>query len=219
MNFKAVIFDLDGTLVNSIEDLADSMNEVLRQNNLPVHNIEAYKYFVGNGLRNLVKAALPESHQEEDVIKNAMAEMMETYSHNCIKKTTVYEGVPDLLDGLVLRDIKAAVFSNKPDELTKKVVKALFPSYHFEAVIGFTHDSLKKPNPLVPLQFCDTFGLLPKKVLYVGDSGVDMQTANNAGMFAVGVLWGFRTKEELAVNGAKYYLSHPLDLLKLFHHT
>jgi phosphoglycolate phosphatase len=216
MNFKAVIFDLDGTLVNSIEDLADSMNRVLSQNNLPVHNMEAYKYFVGNGLRNLVKAALPESRQEEAFIKNAMAEMMETYSHNCIKKTTVYEGVPDLLDGLVLRDMKAAVFSNKPDELTKKVVKALFPGYHFEEVIGFTHDSLKKPNPAVSLHICDTFGLPPKNVLYVGDSGVDMQTANSAGMIAVGALWGFRTKEELALNGARYFLNHPLDLLKLF---
>jgi phosphoglycolate phosphatase len=95
------------------------------------------------------------------------------------------------------------------------VVKALFPGYHFEEVIGFTHDSLKKPNPAVPLHICDTFGLPPKNVLYVGDSGVDMQTANNAGMFAVGALWGFRTKEELALNGAKYFLNHPLDLFKL----
>jgi len=215
MNFKAVIFDLDGTLVNSIEDLADSMNKVLSQNNLPVHKMDAYKYFVGNGLRNLVKAALPESRQEEDVIKNAMAEMMEIYNDNCLNKTTIYKDIPDLLDALVLRDIKAAVFSNKPDELTKKVVKALFPGYHFEEVIGFTHDSLKKPNPAVPLHICDTFGLHPKNVLYVGDSGVDMQTANNAGMFAVGALWGFRTKEELALNGAKYFLNHPLDLFKL----
>lgn len=216
MNFKAVIFDLDGTLVNSIEDLADSMNEVLRQNDLPVHNMEAYKYFVGNGLRNLVKAALPESHQEEAFIKNAMAEMMEIYSDNCLNKTTFYKDIPNLLDSLVLRDIKAAVFSNKPDELTKKVVKALFPDHHFEAVIGFTDESLKKPNPVVALSICDALGLPPKNVLYVGDSGVDMQTANNAGMIAVGALWGFRTKEELALNGARYFLNHPLNLLKLF---
>jgi phosphoglycolate phosphatase len=215
MQFKGVIFDLDGTLVNSIEDLADSMNRVLRQNNLPVHNIEAYKYFVGNGLRNLVKAALPESYQEEAVINNFMEEMMQIYSDNCINKTTFYEDIPDLLDALVLQDMKAAVFSNKPDELTKKVVKALFPSYHFEAVIGFTHDSLKKPNPSVPLHICDTLGLLPKNVLYVGDSGIDMQTAKNAGMYAIGALWGFRTKEELTANGAKYFLKHPLDLLNI----
>jgi len=216
MNFKAVIFDLDGTLVDSIEDLADSMNRVLSQNNLPVHNIEAYKYFVGNGLRNLVKAALPESYQEEAFIKNAMAEMMEIYSDNCLNKTTIYKDIPDLLDALVLRDIKAAVFSNKPDELTKKVVNTLFPGFHFEAVIGYTLETLKKPNPEVPLTICGTFGMHPKNVLFAGDSGIDMQTANNSGMFAVGALWGFRTKEELALNGAKYFLSHPLDLLKLF---
>ncbi len=215
MHFKAVIFDLDGTLVNSIEDLADSMNRVLRQNNLPVHNIEAYKFFVGNGIRNLVKAALPEKHHEEVDINRFMAYMMETYSDNCIKKTTVYKGIPDLLDALVLRDMKAAVFSNKPDELTKKVVKALLPYNHFESVIGFTHDSLKKPNPTIPLRICNTFGLLPKNVIFVGDSGVDMQTADKAGMFAVGALWGFRTKEELALNGAKYFLNQPSDLLNI----
>jgi len=215
MNFKGVIFDLDGTLVNSIEDLADSMNSVLQQKDFPVHEIQAYKYFVGNGLRNLVKAALPETHHNETTINSCFDRMVETYSNNCFNKTAVYQGIPDLLDALVLRDLKLAVFSNKADELTKKIVQALLPNWNFEAIIGFTTETLKKPNPQVPKQISYTMGIRAENVLYVGDSGVDMQTANNAGMYAVGALWGFRTKEELAVNGAKYFLNRPLDLLQI----
>lgn len=215
MNFKGVIFDLDGTLVNSIEDLADSMNKVLERNNFPVHETQAYKYFVGNGLKNLVKAALPESHRNVTDIDHCFALMVDTYSNNCFNETTVYEGIPDLLDALVLRDLKLAVFSNKADDLTKKIVQALLPHWNFEAVIGFSTEALKKPNPQIPGQISNTMGLDAENVLYIGDSGVDMQTANNAGMHAVGALWGFRTKDELAVNGAKYFLNKPMDLLNI----
>lgn len=215
MNFKGVIFDLDGTLVNSIEDLADSMNKVLERNNFPVHETQTYKYFVGNGLRNLVKVALPESHRDAADIDHCFELMVETYSNNCFNKTTVYEGIPELLDALVVRDLKLAVYSNKADELTKKIVEALLPNWNFEAVIGFSTEVLKKPNPQIPRQISITIGLDTENVLYVGDSGVDMQTANNAGMYAVGALWGFRTKDELAVNGAKYFLNKPMDLLNI----
>ncbi len=111
--------------------------------------------------------------------------------------------------------MKLAVFSNKADEFTRKIVLTLLPEWYFDAISGLSIEAYKKPNPFVALQISEQFGLKPEEILYLGDSGVDMQTANNAGMYAVGALWGFRTKEELTSNGAKYLLNNPLDLIKI----
>ena len=124
-------------------------------------------------------------------------------------------GVIGLLDKLVSQNMKLAVFSNKADEITKKIVLTLLPNWNFEAIIGLSTETHKKPNPLGALQICEKLGVSPVDLIYVGDSGIDMQTANNAGMYAVGALWGFRTEEELISNGAKYLLNHPLDLIKI----
>ncbi|MFA6335142.1 MAG: HAD family hydrolase [Bacteroidales bacterium] len=215
MKFKGVIFDLDGTLVNSLEDLADSMNIVLQNYNLPTHDLQAYKYLIGNGIRNLVRRALPESDSEEELINKCFNSMIEVYRNNCINKTKPYIGIVDLLDELVSRQMKLAVLSNKADELTKKIVSDLLPNWNFEAITGLSNEANKKPNPFGALQISEKSGVRPEKIIYVGDTGIDMQTANNAGMYAVGALWGFRTKEELISNGAKYLLNHPLDLIQI----
>jgi len=214
MKFNGVIFDLDGTLVNSLEDLADSMNTVLQNNRFPEHETAAYNYFVGSGIRNLVREALPES-ADEQTVDRCFTAMVEIYRNNCMNKTKPYEGIPELLDELVLRKIKFAVFSNKADELTKKMVPVLLPDWDFELITGLRKEAYKKPNPLVALQISEKLGIPPGKMIYVGDSGIDMQTANNAGMYAVGASWGFRTREELISNGAKKLLDHPLDLIKI----
>lgn len=215
MKFKGVIFDLDGTLVNSLEDLADSMNTVLQQFSFPTHELPDYKHFIGNGIRNLVYKTLPQENRNEATINECYDMMIEEYRANAINKTKPYDGITGLLDELVSRNIKLAVFSNKADEFTKNIVHTLLPEWKFEAIVGFSTEAYKKPNPFVALQIGGKFGVSTEEIIYVGDSGIDMQTANNAGMFAVGALWGFRTQEELTSNGAMYLINKPLDLLKI----
>lgn len=215
MKFKGVIFDLDGTLVDSIEDLADSMNNVLISNNLPVHDLHAYKYFVGNGIRNLVRQAIPESVRNEELTAKCYNSMIERYRVNCTNKTKLYDGISNLLDELVARNLKLAVFSNKAHELTRKIVSELLPEWHFEVVKGLSDEALKKPSPVGAIEISKTFGIIPAEIAYLGDTGIDMQTANKAGMSAVGVLWGFRTEEELTATGAKYILHNPMDLIQI----
>ncbi len=214
MKYSAVIFDLDGTLVNSIEDIADSMNKVLMANNYPTHDYEAYKYFVGSGIKNMVREALPKDCNKEEEISRRFAQMISIYADHCIDKTRPYEGIIELLAELKARNIKLSVLSNKADEFTKKITYALFPEY-FEYVVGLSPEIRKKPDPAGVLQLCHDLGTKPEETLYVGDTAIDMQTANNANMPSVGVLWGFRTKDELLSNNAKYILSHPLDLIPI----
>lgn len=215
MNFKGVIFDLDGTLVNSLEDLADSMNVVLQSHNFPTHSLQTYKQFIGNGIRNLVYKSLPEANKDEVIIGKCYDSMIEIYRNNAVNKTKPYDGITGLLDELVSRNMKLAVFSNKADEFTKHIVLTLLPEWNFEAIVGLSNEAHKKPNPFVALQISEKLGISPEDMIYLGDSGTDMQTANNARMSAVGALWGFRSKEELTSNGAKYLLNNPLELLKI----
>lgn len=215
MSFKGVIFDLDGTLLDTIEDIADSMNQVLSENNLPIHDTEAYRLFVGSGIRNLVKKALPESHRDETTIQAYFETMYRLYKENCVNKTRPYDGITDLLDELASRDLKLAILSNKADEMTQQTAGTLLPEAYFSIIAGLTDESLKKPNPQKALQMSKEMGIDPKEMIYVGDTDVDMQTATNAGMYAVGVLWGFRGEEELHANGAKKLISHPSELLEL----
>jgi phosphoglycolate phosphatase len=214
MKFKGVIFDLDGTLVNSLEDIADAMNSVLQDLNYPTHSYDDYQYFIGSGLRNLVSKSLPKTHNDEKSIESCYRLMIEEYRDACTHKTTSYEGIIELLDYLISNNIKMSVFSNKSDELTKKITAAMFSNY-FDSAVGLTTESLKKPNPTEALVISKSMGLKPEEIIFVGDSGIDMQTATNANMFAVGVSWGYRPKEELIENGAKQVLNHPLDLIQI----
>lgn len=214
MKFKGIIFDLDGTLVNSLEDISDAMNTVLTSLNYPTHTYDTYQYFIGSGLRNLVSKALPASNNTDDQIEICFESMIETYRDICILKTKPYEGIVELLDQLVSRNIKLAVFSNKADELTKKIAAEIFPDY-FDAAIGLSTEQLKKPNPFEALEISKKWSLKTEEILFVGDSDIDMQTAINANMFAVGVSWGYRTKDELIASGAKMVLDKPLDLIEI----
>lgn len=214
MKYKAVLFDLDGTLVNSLIDIADSMNKVLLESKFPTHSYEAINDFIGSGLRNLVSKALPETHKDEATIEKTFQAMMTNYRENCTNKTIAYDGIVELLDELKSRNIKVAILSNKADELTKKIGGTLFPNY-FESVMGLKSEATKKPNPGAAIAISQDLGFSPEEVLYVGDSGIDMQTAKNANMYAVGVSWGYRPKEELVAEGAQSIINHPLELLEL----
>jgi len=215
MNFKAVIFDLDGTLVNSIKDIAMSMNIVLTNNNFPTYDVKTYESFIGHGVRDLVSKAIPESYRDTESVTRFFSEMMVVYRENCVKNTSVYKGITELLEELAIQNIPLAVLSNKVDELTKKVVSHLFPSFNFVEVLGMTTESLKKPNPEKALLIAKKLEIDTKEILFVGDSEADIETAVNAGMQAIGVLWGFRNEAQLRVAGASTILRNPLELLEL----
>lgn len=214
MKYKGIIFDLDGTLVNSLEDISDAMNSVLQDLNYPTHTYDDYQYFIGSGLRNLVSKALPASNNSDDQIETCFESMIMAYREICTLKTKPYEGIIELLDNLVSQNFKLAVFSNKADELTKKITAEIFPDY-FDSAIGLSIESLKKPNPFEAVTISENWNLKTEEILFVGDSDIDMQTATNANMFAVGVSWGYRTEDELMTSGAKLMLNSPSDLMKI----
>jgi phosphoglycolate phosphatase len=202
MNFKAVIFDLDGTLLDTLEDIADATNSVLSRFGFPQPDREAYKYFIGEGIETLVRRALPKDKLDEPLIGQCVAIMREEYGKRWANKTHPYREIPEILDALTIRRIKMAVLSNKPDEFTKEMVTAFLPTWHFAVIQGEKLSVPKKPDPTAALGIADTLRIPPRAFLFLGDSDIDMKTALAAGMCPVGVLWGFRTAEELVASGA-----------------
>jgi len=216
MSVKAIIFDLDGTLLNTLEDLADAVNRVLRERGFPTHSLDAYRYFVGNGSEMLVKRALPDSrHDDEVVVRSCLDAFLRDYGQNWMVKTKPYDGVPAMLDALIERGLKLAVLSNKKDDITKKSVKELLSEWTFDAVIGQRDEVPAKPDPAAALEIARELQIAPEEFIYLGDSAVDMKTAVAAGMFPVGALWGFRTSEELLAGGAAALIGRPVDLLQV----
>ncbi len=215
MKFKAAIFDLDGTLLNTIDDLADSTNNVLSRHGYPTHDMNAYKYFVGSGIRNLVIKALPEDKRDNETVDVIYKEMLDEYSVCWNKKTKPYSGIPELLEHLTKRGIKLSVLSNKADAFTKQMVKSFLPDLLFDAVFGERSGIPRKPDPHGVYEIAEILGVSPNECLYLGDSGIDMKTAAAAGAYPIGVLWGFRQADELMSNGAKLLISKPTELLGL----
>ncbi|OXB08920.1 HAD family hydrolase [Flavobacterium plurextorum] len=214
MKFKGIIFDLDGTLVDSLHDISDAMNTVLENLNYPTHTYDTYQYFIGSGLRNLVSKALPSSNNKEEQIEICFEMMIQEYRKICTSKTKPYEGILELLDNLTSQNIKLAVFSNKADELTKKIASEIFPN-HFDTAVGLSTEELKKPNPFEAIEISKKWNLKPEEILFVGDSDIDMKTAVNANMFPVGVSWGYRTEEELKSSGAKLVINNASELIEI----
>ncbi|WP_276378855.1 HAD family hydrolase [Flavobacterium sp. H4147] len=214
MKFKGIIFDLDGTLVNSLEDISDAMNKVLQGLNFPTHTYDTYQYFIGSGLRNLVSKAIPSTNNSDEQIEICFECMINEYREICTLKTKPYDGIVELLENLTSQNIKMAVFSNKADELTKKIASEIFPN-HFDTAVGLSTEALKKPNPFEALAIGKKWNLNPEEILFVGDSDIDMQTAVNANMFPVGVTWGYRTEEELKNSGAKLVVNKASELIEI----
>ncbi len=213
VEFDAVIFDLDGTLADTLEDIADAMNRVLRRRALPAHDYGSYRLMIGRGLRNLVGEALPSEMRSEATIAACLEQMMADYGEHCLVRTHPYDGIAELVGALRADGVRLAVLSNKADELTQRIVGALFAAGTFDMVVGAGPDLPLKPDPAAALLIAERLGAPPARIAYVGDSGVDMRTATAAGMAAVGVSWGFRSKAELVDNGAQALLDHPLELL------
>jgi phosphoglycolate phosphatase len=216
MPYEAVLFDLDGTLLDTLEDLADSANAALAARGLPTHPPDAYRFFVGDGMRNLVRRTLPaEVAADEAFVDTVLGEMKDAYADRWDARTQPYHGVPELLDALAERDVKTCIVSNKPHDFTLLCVQRLLPRWTFDAVQGVADDVPPKPDTTGTLRSARALGVRPERFLYLGDTNTDMKTANAAGMFAVGAAWGFRPVEELRDNGARAIAEQPTDLLNM----
>ena len=211
---KLVIFDLDGTLVNTIADLADSVNHALQTLGYPAQPYEKFPYFVGNGIYKLIERALPPESRDEQTIRSVKAVFMDYYMLHNTDKSTVYDGVGELLRALAGKGVALAVASNKVHEATVAMIARLFPGIGFACVLGQRDGVPTKPNPAIVAEILQTASATPSETLYVGDSGVDMQTAHNAGITAVGVTWGLRPVEELRQNAADIIIDSPMELLE-----
>ncbi len=215
MTYKAVIFDLDGTLLDSIEDMGDSLNRVLVQNGFPIHNRDAYCRFVGDGATNLISRALPEDKRTNTIIHSCLEAFLGDYDNNWNVKTRLYEGIPELLDTLISRGLKITVLSNKPHKYTIKCMDGFLSDWSFDVVFGQRDDVPRKPHPAGALEIAEQLNISPSDFLYLGDTETDLKTSIAAGMSPVGVLWGFRSAEELRENGAKVLINRPLEVLDL----
>ncbi len=210
--FKAIIFDLDGTLLDSLEDIADSMNLVLEDAGFPTHPVEAYKYFIGDGIDILVERALPQGKAIPAGIKKHLAAMRKAYGENWAAKTHPYPGIANLLNRCKAIGLKTGILSNKPDDATRIAVDHFLLSESFLAIHGARPNIPKKPDPLGAELMAGQLGVEPEACIFLGDMPVDMQTATAAGMYPVGALWGFRTAPELIKSGAKLLAVTPAAL-------
>lgn len=209
---KAVIFDLDGTLVNSLPDISAAMNRSLEKAGLPIFDEEAYKYKVGNGVVKLAERSVG-GHPEclDAVLESYKAD----YALNCRVNSYVYKGIMEMLMGLKALGLKICVFSNKDQADTESVIAHYFPEIGFDIIRGRVNEVPLKPAPDGALIIAAQLGLSTNECWYVGDTSMDMNCGNSAGMETVGVLWGFRPREELAASGAKHIIVEPRELLNL----
>jgi phosphoglycolate phosphatase len=212
-DLRAVLFDLDGTLADSLADLANATNWALTQLGCPTHPLESYRYFVGEGARLLCARALPADKQ--NLVDDALRLMRERYDAHCFDLTKLYAGIPELISALAERHYRLAVLSNKPDIFTKRMIAHYFSPSPFTVVRGQMSNVPLKPDPAAALQIAQELGVPPAQWLYLGDTNTDMRTARAAGMHAVGVLWGFRDRNELFESGAEHIVGKPQEVLAL----
>ena len=200
---KGIIFDLDGTLIDSLEDIALTMNDVLSQFNFKTHEIEDYKDFVGDGALILTKNSLPKEAKEEDIQK-VFTRFLELHDLGIYHNAKPYDGIYELLTKLTKTPIKLAILSNKTDHITKQYAKKLFYDFNFEEIHGQKIGFTKKPNPNGALEIAKSLNLKTKDIFFIGDTPTDMKTAKNANMKSIGVSWGFSPKYELIEHGADF---------------
>ena len=212
---KLIVFDLDGTLINSLEDLADSANHVLIEHGFPIHPVDAYRYFVGDGVRKLIERILPPEECTDTQIEQCKAEFVVYYKIHMEDKTAVYEGITELLKALKARDLKIAVATNKVHSAVAPLMAKYFPGIAFDSLIGQREGIPVKPAPQIMYDILKETGCEPSDALHVGDTATDMQLAHNAGVTPVGVLWGYRPLKELQEAGAKFIIEKPKELLGL----
>ena len=212
--YKGAIFDLDGTLINSLDDLASSVNITLRHYGFPTFSTEEYRYKVGNGAKKLIERSLPpEKARDEKFVAEALARYKEIYEAHSADATKPYDGIIDALKKLAAGNVFLAVCTNKPEGAARQVVAEMLGGAKFQTVVGDDGRLPIKPDPAKVNLICRELKVNPEDMIFVGDSAVDMETAVNAGCLPVGVLWGFRDSDELKAAGAKILLESPAELL------
>ena len=212
---KAVIFDLDGTLSDSIQSIKYSGDMALEPFGYGPFSVEQYKYFVGDGAANLVRRALAAGGDTELVhFKEAYARYREVFRENCMYRVRPYDGIPELLATLKEQEVKITVLSNKPHAETVNVIESLFGKGYFDIIQGQEEGLEIKPSPQGVFRIQERLGLSAPDMLYLGDTATDMKTGKNAGVFTVGALWGFRDRKELEEGGADDLVEYPLELLR-----
>jgi phosphoglycolate phosphatase len=214
MKYKLLVFDLDGTLVNSLADLAISVNEGLKKVGLKTHEIEKYKKFVGNGREKLIDRAMGESRDDENLRKIVKETFDSYYKAHCNDNTTSYKGCEKLLSDLKKAGVKTAVLSNKPDEFVNDILTKVYPNHKFDSAWGKRNEYPVKPCPEALNAMLKELNVEKSECLYIGDSDVDVFTANNAEVDMLGVDWGFRGRKELIDAGAKYVASSADEILE-----
>lgn len=212
---KLVIFDLDGTLLNTIEDLGHAANYALEQNGFATHSMASYPFFVGNGVRRLMERVVPEDARDNETINTLLKDFKQYYDLHNTDLTRPYDGIIDLLDELKARGVAMAVASNKYQAATTRIIGHFFGHYDFVAVEGQKEGVPVKPDPSVVFQILLQAPTPKREVLYVGDSGVDMETARRACIDSVGVTWGFRPEKELNEYHANVIVNKPGDILQI----
>lgn len=213
--FQAIIFDLDGTLLDTLADIGDSVNQMLTEYGFPNHSMDDYRRFIGNGIKMLVARALPLEGRSDVIFSACLRRARENYWENWNRKTRPYAGIMDLLDALEKRALPKAVLSNKPHNFTVRYVEAYFAKHVFQVVMGQNDRFPVKPDPASALDIARQMGLPPSAFLFVGDSLVDVQTAEAAGMHSVGAAWGFRGPRELERGGCRTLVAKPMEILRL----
>jgi phosphoglycolate phosphatase len=215
MKYKAVIFDLDGTLLDTISDISDSFNATLKKYNYPTFSEEKYKYFVGKGIDVLIHRIMERLEMADSEFEKLKQGYIEEYAIRHNAKTKVYSGIMDLLNELKRDKVKVSILSNKPHFQTIEVIQYYFKNFDFDLVYGKKPEFDIKPNPASALDLIAKLNLSAEDVLYIGDTDTDIETAINASFTSVGVLWGFRKKLELINAGANYIVEKPIDIYKI----
>lgn len=213
MNIKAIIFDLDGTLINSIPDIADAANQLLVNHNYPVHDPSSYIEWIGNGALKLLKRAVPNGISEEHM-HELLAEYLEIHTRNCINKTHCYPGIDSLLDYLNEQNISISILTNKPHAITLKVFEHYLKKWNFDFVLGQMQGNPKKPNPQLAIEIADKLHFKKHEMFFIGDSDTDMKTGVAAGMIPLGVTWGYDNERSIMEAGAKYLMNDTKELLE-----
>lgn len=214
MKVRSVIFDMDGTLLDTLDMISQCNNEVFKKHGYPQKTYEEYRTFVGDGMRNLMKRALPQGTDDATVTK-LIAEVLDQYNRKGVSSIPPYDGIIELLDELVARGIKISILTNKEHEYALLHAKAIFGKYHFEAVIGDRPGKPLKPDPAGVFEIVEITGVPLGETIFAGDMKADILTGKNAGVFTIGCLWGFGDRKDLEANCADYLAEHPLEILGL----
>lgn len=211
---KAVLFDLDGTINNTVNDIAASGNYALAKHGFPTHPADSFKLFAGSGTYIMLQRAMPNEHKNDGSVELIIDDYLAHYSVHSMDTTAPYDGIRELIDEVKARGYKMAVVTNKPDAVAKQLLEDMFPG-KFDIVVGQMDGMPVKPDPAMPLMAMKELGVAADECVFVGDSGVDIETGKNSGAYPIGVLWGFRGREELLDSGAKELIEKPSELLDI----